>query len=78
MLDQVAYLRSLGINAAAIYSGQDPEILDDIEEGIYSHVYVSPESMLSVERWRTMLSSPTFQQHCIAICVDEAHCISHW
>ena len=30
MLDQVAYLRSLGINAAAIYSGQDPEILDDI------------------------------------------------
>ena len=73
MMDQVSYIQSLGLNAAAIYSGQDPKILDDIEAGIYSYVYVSPESLLSVERWRTMLSSPTFKDHCIAVCIDEAH-----
>ena len=78
MLDQVAYLKSLGISATAIYSDQDSKVLDDIEEGIYSHVYVSPESLLSVDRWRAMLSSPTFRENCIAVCIDEAHCISHW
>ena len=78
MIDQVSYIQSLGLSAAAIYSGQDPKILADIEEGIYSYVYVSPESLLSVERWRIMLSYPTFKGHCITVCIDEAHCISHW
>ena len=34
MLDQVAYLKSLGLNVAAIYSSQDSMVLDDIEEGM--------------------------------------------
>ena len=60
MLDQVAYLKSIGFSAAAVFEGQDDQVLKDIEEGIYSHIYVSPESMLSVQRWRRMLQSPPF------------------
>jgi superfamily II DNA helicase RecQ len=78
MLDQVAHLQSLGINAVAVYADQDPKVLEEVEEGIYSHVYISPESMLSHQRWRKMLESPTFQEHCVVVAVDEAHCISHW
>ena len=55
MLDQVAHLQSLGINAVAVQADQDPKVLEDVEEGIYSHVYISPESMLSHQRWRKML-----------------------
>ena len=51
MLDQVAHLKSLGINAVAVHADQDPKILKDVKEGIYSHVYISPELMLSHQRW---------------------------
>ena len=78
MLDQVAHLQSLGINAVAVHADQDPKVLEEVEEGIYSHVYISPESMLSHQRWRKMLQSPTFQEHCVLVAVDEAHCISQW
>jgi superfamily II DNA helicase RecQ len=80
MLDQVAYLKSIGFSAAAVFEGQDDQVLKDInnEDGIYSHIYVSPESMLSVQRWRRMLQSPHFKNHCVVVAVDEAHCISQW
>ena len=78
MLDQVAHLHSLGINAVAVHADQDPKVLVVVEEGIYSHVYISPESMLSHQRWRKMLQSPNFQEHCVVVAVDEAHSISQW
>ena len=78
MLDEVAYLQYLGINVASIYADQDPKILEDVENGTYSHVYASPESMLSVQRWRSMIQPPTFQEHCLLVSVNEAHCISQW
>ena len=77
MLDQVVYLKSIGLNAAAVYNGQDEEILRDIE-GLYSHIYANPESMLSVKRWQKMLQLPHFVENCIVLAVDEAHCISQW
>ena len=50
MFDQVTYLNSIGISAAAIYDGQDEDILKDIENGgIYSLVYASPEAMLCIK-----------------------------
>ena len=43
MFDQVTYLNSIGISAAAIYDGQDEDILKDIENGgIYGLVFASP------------------------------------
>lgn len=78
MLDQVAYLKSIGVNAAAVFEGQDEQVLRDIEDGVYSHVYASPESMLGVKRWKKMLQSSHFIENCVVVAVDEAHCISQW
>ena len=47
MLDQV---NELGISAAAVFQGQDEAVLNDIEDGIYSLVFTSPESILASKR----------------------------
>ena len=47
MLDQVSKMNELGINAAAVFQGQDEAVLYDIENGIYSLFFMSPESMLA-------------------------------
>ena len=79
MNDQVASLQKCNIAAASVFSEQDAEVLNDVENGIkFSIVYASPESMLSVSRWRRMLSTETYKKRLIGIAVDEAHCISHW
>ena len=79
MFDQVAYLNSVGVSAAAIFDGQEEEILKNIEEGgVYSVIFASPESMLSIKRWRQLLSSESFTSSCVGVAVDEAHCITQW
>lgn len=77
MTDQVQALKAKGISAVAIYSGLAPEELEqlyeDIEEGMYSFVYVSPERLKSelflayLPHWNIKL-----------LAIDEAHCISQW
>jgi hypothetical protein len=71
MVNQVAYLKSIGLNAAAVYNGQDEEILRDVEESLFSHIYATPESMPSVKRWQKMLQSPYFIEHCVVVAIDD-------
>jgi superfamily II DNA helicase RecQ len=79
MKDQVNHINnSFGISAAAIFDGQDDEVLKNIEEGVYSLVYTSPECFVGKKRWRTLASSQTFREDCIAVVIDEAHCLVHW
>lgn len=78
MLDQVSKMSELGINAAAVFQGQDEAVLKDVEDGIYSLVFTSLESMLATKRWEKLWKSQTFQENCVCIAVDEAHCISQW
>lgn len=79
MHDQVEFLnKKTGVSGAAIFENQDEQILQDIEDGIYSVVYASPESMLSGARWRKMLSASTFSEYCVGVVFDEAHCIRQW
>ena len=74
MEDQVAYLKSLGLSAIALYAEQ----LET--SGIRSlHVLVRlTRKMLSVERWRKLLFSKHYREFLVTITVDEAHCISQW
>jgi ATP-dependent DNA helicase RecQ len=78
MKDQVSYLSKINVPAAFVIADQDKNVLKDIENGKYSIVYGSPESMLSIDRWRKMLSSDVYQSRLIGIAVDEAHCVSNW
>ena len=77
MRDQVSKVNELGINAAAVFQGKDKAILKDVENGLYSPVFTSPESMLH-KRWEKMCKSQTFVENCICVAVDEAHCITQW
>ena len=77
MKDQVAHLRHIGIQAAAIYSSMShEEIITTLENAIFGGVkilYVSPERLGS-ELFLKKLS----HMHVSIITVDEAHCISQW
>ena len=75
MLDQVSKLKLTGVTAAAIYDGQDEQVLKDIENGHYSLVFASPESVLGTERWRRIFSSDYFKDNCEILVVDKAHCV---
>ena len=55
MEDQVAHLRSLGLSAIALHYEQSEERLKEVENGAFTYLFVSPEKMLSVERWRKLL-----------------------
>ena len=77
MKDQVHHLRQLGINAAAIYSGQSHDnilrILENCILGATKLLYVSPERLGS-----RLFQDKLRHMHISFITVDEAHCISQW
>ena len=78
MQDQVKKLTSLGLKAAYVGAEQEPAVLQDVEEGKFMFVFVSPESALATERWRNALESDTYQTNLIGVAVDEVHCVTEW
>ena len=77
--DQIKHVNeTFGISAAGIFDGQEEEIMRDIEDGVYSLLYTTPEGLLGNKRWRTLASSQTFREQCVAIVVDVAHCLVQW
>ena len=77
MKDQVNRLKSLGINAEAIYSGMRPQeidrLLDNARFGKTKLLYISPER-LKTDMFRARVQTMPVR----LIAVDEAHCISQW
>jgi superfamily II DNA helicase RecQ len=69
---------TFGISAAGIFDGQEDEVMQDIEDGVYSLLCTTPEGLLGKKRWRTLASSQIFRQQCVAIVVDEAHWLVQW
>ena len=78
MQDQVKKLSTLGFTAAFVGPEQELLVLKDIEQRIFTFVYISPESTLSTERWRNMLQSEIYQDNLIGIAVDEVHSVTEW
>lgn len=79
MRDQVNFLLSKGIKAAFLGEEQEDEQLKkNVEKGKYQVVYGSPETFLLNKRWRSMLINDVYRRKLRLLCVDEAHCISHW
>ncbi|MFT8718734.1 DNA helicase RecQ [Acetobacter sp.] len=77
MDDQVAALRQLGVNAAALHSELDGDessrIRLDLFNGRIDLLYVSPERLLSPGTLDRLS-----RQQISVIAIDEAHCISAW
>ena len=78
MQDQVKKLSSLGFKAAFVCPEQDPKILQDIKQGTFTFVYLSPESALTTERWRNTHESEIYQESLIGVTVDEVHWVTEW
>ena len=57
MEDQVRYLKSMSLSAVALHDEQSEEILQNVESGAFTYVFLSPERMLNSSRWRKLLSS---------------------
>jgi ATP-dependent DNA helicase RecQ len=77
MQDQVARLKELGIQAAAIHSGMHWNEMDAVlsraRYGDLKLLYLSPERLETKDSLEAIQSIPIS-----LIAVDEAHCISQW
>ena len=79
MVDQCASLAEKGISAAYInHEQQNEEVKENVVAGKFRFVYISPESILGVQRFRDMLLTLPYQERLVGIVVDEAHCVSQW
>ena len=79
MVDQVAMFKNRGLKAAFVGREQtDESIRQQVEKGVFSLVFMSPESLLKVLRWREMFRSRIYQDNLVGLIVDEAHCVEKW
>jgi superfamily II DNA helicase RecQ len=56
---------------------QDPQLLGDIQAGIYTHILLGPEQATAPE-FRTILQDPNFQSKVGLVAIDECHVLSQW
>ena len=73
MKEQCDYLQSCGFTAT--YIGRDLKDEERIMEEAFQFLFTSPESILSITKWREMVTkSVNFK----LIVVDEAHTVLRW
>ncbi|KAJ5562287.1 hypothetical protein N7461_001048 [Penicillium sp. DV-2018c] len=53
------------------------KLLEEVKEGKYTHVLLSPELAVS-EKFRTVVTHPRFRERLSFVAVDEAHLVAHW
>jgi bloom syndrome protein len=80
MIEQVAFLNSIGLPSVSLTDAEceNVKMIQDVIHGKYSHVYSSPECLLSISVWRGIFASEQFKENLIGVAIDEAHCISQW
>lgn len=75
MRDQVA--KYSGSDLACAFVGEeqrDEEVKEGVMRGQFQLIYMSPDSLLCVLRWREM-SLSTYHSNLVAEIVNEAHCV---
>ena len=78
MKEQVSKLDEKQLPAVHVTSAMDESVEDDIFDGKYGVVYISPEQILRRVKWREMLQSEVYQKNLVGFVVDEAHCVKQW
>lgn len=68
-----------GVKTAFVGKDQkDEETKQLVIRGEYELVFISPESMLRVLKYREMFRSEIYQQCLMCLAIDEAHCVEKW
>ena len=75
MKDQVRAMTERNVQSVFVGDADDE---DEVCEGKYQLVFMSPESLLTDPTWRDMLLSPIYQENLVALVIDEAHCVKKW
>ena len=76
ILDQQMSLVSRGINACCYNSTVNKsEVANEILDGKYSHIYITPETVATSEN---LLRSLESKYGLSVIAIDESHCVSMW
>lgn len=78
MKDQVRLYSKKGVRCAFIGEIMEDTEIQAVLNGGYQVVYASPESFLTIPRWRDMLSAKIYTDNLVAVVVDEAHCVDTW
>ena len=68
-----------GVKAAYVGKDQkDESVKQQVIEGEFQLVLMSPESMLRVLKYREMFQSTAYQKNLVCLAIDEAHCVEKW
>lgn len=78
MKEQSELLTGKGVPAIHVASGVDESTEEALLEGRFRIVFISPEQLLGLKKWRDMLRSEVYQKSLAAFVVDEAHCVKKW
>ena len=79
MKDQVVKFSERGLACTFVEEEQkDTTTISNILCKQYQLVYMSPDSLLCVLKWREMFCSPVHVKNLVTIVVDEAHCVREW
>ena len=76
MMEQQQKFSSKGVKAEFVGEAQtDAAVISRVLQGDLQLLYISPENLLNNKRFRSMLLTPKYKDHLVALVVDEAHCV---
>ena len=79
MIDQKSKFLQRGLKVEFIGEAQtDENAIMNVLNGDIQLVCISPESLLLNQRYRSMLTTKSYQEKLKALVVDEAHCVKFW
>ena len=77
MEEQVGSIQSLGISAVYVSDTKSRD-KQQIRNGMYQVIFMSPEALFCSTEWKQILSTDLYRLNLVAMIVDEAHCVKTW
>ena len=79
ILKQVSTYSIKGLKSTYV-SGEvtDKSVLDEVSQGNFQLVFITPEVLIGSKRWRNMLTGYLYSERLKAFVINEAHCVKKW